>query len=150
MERICHLADQYDFDVVCDDTIDTFVHCDLLPYTDIVVTSLTKFFSGGCKVMGGTWVPLQTSTKRRNADRSTSATVNPLSTHHDLALKGLKGLFVDTYFPNDLIIMEQNSRDLAQRVHGINSNPQKIAELLQSHPPVRKVYHPALRDTKAL
>jgi cystathionine gamma-synthase len=37
----------------CDETIGTFVGVDVLPYVDIVVTSLTKLFSGGSNVMGG-------------------------------------------------------------------------------------------------
>jgi cystathionine gamma-synthase len=46
MKYIRRLADQYDFVVVCDDTAGTSVNCDLLPYVDVVVTSLTKMFSG--------------------------------------------------------------------------------------------------------
>jgi cystathionine gamma-synthase len=53
MKYIRRLADQYDFVVVCDDTVGTSVNCDLLAYVDVVVTSLTKMFSGECNVMGG-------------------------------------------------------------------------------------------------
>ena len=53
LHRIRSLADQYHFAVVCDDTIGTFVNVDVLPYADVVVTSLTKMFSGACNVMGG-------------------------------------------------------------------------------------------------
>lgn len=51
--RIRKLADKHGFIVVCDDTVGTFVNVDLLPYADILVTSLTKIFSGGANVMGG-------------------------------------------------------------------------------------------------
>ena len=54
MKYIRRLADQYDFVVVCDDTVGTSVNCDFLPYADVVVTSLTKMFSGKCNAMGGT------------------------------------------------------------------------------------------------
>jgi cystathionine gamma-synthase len=53
LDRIRSLADRYQFPVVCDETIGTFVGVDVLPYVDIVVTSLTKLFSGGSNVMGG-------------------------------------------------------------------------------------------------
>lgn len=53
MKYIRRLSDQYDFVVVCDDTVGTSVNCDLLPYVDVVVTSLTKMASGECNVMGG-------------------------------------------------------------------------------------------------
>jgi cystathionine gamma-synthase len=51
--RIHALSRQYGFAIVLDDTIATSVNLDLLPYTDIICTSLTKMFSGACNVMGG-------------------------------------------------------------------------------------------------
>ena len=51
--RIRRLADTYNFIVACDDTVGTFVNVDLLPYVDVLITSLAKMFSGGCDVMGG-------------------------------------------------------------------------------------------------
>lgn len=53
LHRIRHLANNYSFIVVCDDTLATTVNVDILPYVDIVVSSLTKIFSGACNVMGG-------------------------------------------------------------------------------------------------
>lgn len=53
LHRIRSLADRYHFVVICDETIGTFVNVDVLPYVDIIITSLTKIFSGGCNVMGG-------------------------------------------------------------------------------------------------
>lgn len=53
LHRIRALADRFHFAVVCDETIGTFVNVDVLPFVDIVVTSLTKSFSGACNVMAG-------------------------------------------------------------------------------------------------
>ena len=53
LHRIRTLADQYHFAVVCDETIGTFVNVDVLQYVDVIVTSLTKGFSGAGNVMGG-------------------------------------------------------------------------------------------------
>lgn len=53
LHRIRRLADQYHFAVICDDTIGTFANVDVLPYVDVIVTSLTKMFSGACDVMAG-------------------------------------------------------------------------------------------------
>lgn len=47
------MADKYDFVVVCDDTIGTAVNVNVIPYVDVLCTSLTKLFSGACNVMGG-------------------------------------------------------------------------------------------------
>jgi cystathionine gamma-synthase len=51
--RIRQLADQYDFAIVIDETIGNFLNVHVLPYADVVVSSLTKIFSGDSNVMGG-------------------------------------------------------------------------------------------------
>lgn len=56
LERIRHLADKYDFCVVVDETVGNFINVNVLPYADVVVSSLTKVFSGDSNVMGGGYV----------------------------------------------------------------------------------------------
>lgn len=56
LPRIRSLADKYDFLIVVDETIGNYVNVDVLPYADIVVSSLTKVFSGASNVMGGRYV----------------------------------------------------------------------------------------------
>jgi cystathionine gamma-synthase len=51
--RIRELADRFDFVVTVDETIGNFLNVNVLPYADIVVSSLTKVFSGDSNVMGG-------------------------------------------------------------------------------------------------
>lgn len=51
--RIRALADEFGLAVVVDETLGTFVNVDVLPYVDVVCTSLSKAFSGTCLVMGG-------------------------------------------------------------------------------------------------
>jgi len=53
LPRLRELADRYDFLIVVDETIGNFVNVQVLPYADIVVSSLTKIFSGASNVMGG-------------------------------------------------------------------------------------------------
>lgn len=53
LDRIRSLADRYHFIVVCDETIGTFINVDVLLHVDVIITSLTKIFSGACNVMGG-------------------------------------------------------------------------------------------------
>ena len=53
LARIRSLADKYDFAVVVDETIGNFLNVDVTPFADIVVSSLTKVFSGDSNVMGG-------------------------------------------------------------------------------------------------
>ena len=53
LRRIRTLADKYDFAVVVDETIGNFINIAILDCADIVVSSLTKIFSGDANVMGG-------------------------------------------------------------------------------------------------
>lgn len=53
LKRIRQLADKYDFALVVDETIGNFINTAVLDCADIVVSSLTKVFSGGNNVMGG-------------------------------------------------------------------------------------------------
>lgn len=53
LQRLRDLADKYEFLVIVDETIGNFVNVEVMPYADIVVSSLTKVFSGDANVMGG-------------------------------------------------------------------------------------------------
>ena len=53
LPRLRALADKYDFLIVVDETISNVINVELLPYADIVVSSLSKVFSGDANVMGG-------------------------------------------------------------------------------------------------
>jgi cystathionine gamma-synthase len=53
LPRLRALADKYNFLIVIDETIGNFVNVEVLPYADVVVSSLTKVFSGASNVMGG-------------------------------------------------------------------------------------------------
>lgn len=53
LRRLRDLADKYDFLIIVDETIGNFVNVEVMPYADIVVSSLTKVFSGDGNVMGG-------------------------------------------------------------------------------------------------
>lgn len=56
LPRLRILADKYDFLIVIDETIGNFVNVEVLPYADIVVSSLSKVFSGASNVMGGRYI----------------------------------------------------------------------------------------------
>lgn len=130
LSRIRSLADKYDFGVVVDETIGSFVNVDVLQFADIVVSSLTKIFSGDCNVMGG------------------SAILNPGGRYY----KALKNAWAedleDTYWPEDVVFMERNSRDFVSRVERINANSEAICDILSTHPLVKRVYYPRVNPTR--
>lgn len=51
--RLGELAEKYGFLVIVDETLGNFVNCRILEFADILVSSLSKIFSGDSNVMGG-------------------------------------------------------------------------------------------------
>jgi cystathionine gamma-synthase len=105
------------------------VNVDVLPYANVIITSLAKLFSAGAML----WAErefFQPSLSRRNiADSSNRATISPRSKHHDPLHESLTQKFVDTYYPDDAHVMELNSRDFAKRVDITNENAKYLAEV---------------------
>lgn len=134
LNRLRKLADKYKFALVVDETIGGFCNVDVLPIADIVVTSLTKSFSGYADVMGG------------------SAVLNPSS---PLAQE-IKPTF-DKFYHNDMYNTDmeaflKNSEDYLPRSKVLNDNANALAQHLDdlSKDPkntVRKVYYPTVSPT---
>ena len=53
LARLRKLADEYNFLIAIDDTIGTFDNVDVLPLVDLILTSLSKVFSGTANALGG-------------------------------------------------------------------------------------------------
>ncbi|ROT37924.1 cystathionine gamma-synthase [Sodiomyces alkalinus F11] len=128
--RIRQLADKYDFAVVIDDTIGTFVTVDVVKFADIVVSSLTKIFSGDCNVMGG------------------SAILNPAGRYYTAVKAAYTENYEDTYWAEDVVFMERNSRDFQSRIERTNRNSEVLCDLLSTHPSVKQVYYPKTNPTR--
>lgn len=126
LRRVRRLADEYDFFVVIDDTIGTFANINVLPFAEVVVSSLTKIFSGDCNVMGG------------------SAILNPNMPRYGALKAAMEGTFEDTYWAEDVVFMERNSRDFQARVDRINATSEALCDMLKDHPCVKQVYYPKL------
>ncbi|KAJ6440862.1 cystathionine gamma-synthase [Purpureocillium lavendulum] len=132
LDRIRRLADEFDFAVVVDETIGTFANINVLSVADIVVSSLTKIFSGDSNVMGG------------------GAILNPESRYYAALKNALDhDVFEDTYWPEDVIFMERNSRDFARRVDRINANAEAICDTLRSSPLVKSLYYPKYNTSRS-
>ena len=72
-----------------------------------------------------------------------SLVLNPKG-HHYPALKAyLAENYEDSYFAEDAIFMERNSRDFRRRIHIIDANTLAVCERLRAHPAVKQVYYPA-------
>ncbi|HQX53163.1 MAG TPA: aminotransferase class I/II-fold pyridoxal phosphate-dependent enzyme [Planctomycetaceae bacterium] len=126
LARLRQLADQHGFLLVIDDTLAACVNHDVLPYADVVVTSLTKYFGGYGDVLAG------------------SVTLNPSSHHAEWLRSGLGENFEELLCDVDIEVLEHNSRNVWERVEVINHNAHRLAEWLTRQPQIECVYHPSL------
>lgn len=53
LQRLKELAAKHKFLIVIDETVGNFANVEVLPFADMVVSGLTKVFSGDANVMGG-------------------------------------------------------------------------------------------------
>ncbi|KAI0531603.1 pyridoxal phosphate-dependent transferase [Xylaria digitata] len=132
LHRIRSLADKYHFVVVCDETIGTFINVDVLPYVDVVLTSLTKMFNGAANVMGG------------------SIVINPNSAYYAELHAKLGADHEDLLFPLDAQVLLQNSLSFPARVRQANRSALLIANFLKTHELVAQVNYPTLVSSKDL
>ncbi|KAK3698283.1 Cystathionine gamma-synthase [Vermiconidia calcicola] len=130
VKRIRALADKYDFAVVIDETIGNFLNVHVLPYADVLVSSLTKIFSGDSNVMGGSMI------------------LNPNSRYYSVLKQYLSEEYEDTQFEEDSVYLERNSRDFVNRSQRVSHNAEVIADTLRAHPRVKQVNYPKYSDTK--
>ncbi|KAF1816803.1 cystathionine gamma-synthase, converts cysteine into cystathionine [Eremomyces bilateralis CBS 781.70] len=136
LKRLRSLADKHSCAFVIDDTVGSFSNVDVLGLADIILTSLTKSFSGYADVMGG------------------SATLNPSSTIYE----ELRPLFEKNYetemFSADAEVLFQNSEDYLKRSTTLNRNAESLVNYLQSltkrsSSSVSRVFYPTVSSTRA-
>ncbi|KAF8477322.1 cystathionine gamma-synthase [Kalaharituber pfeilii] len=130
LQAIRVLADKYDFAVVVDETIGNFINVNVLPHVDVVVSSLTKVFSGASNVMGGCLI--------LNSERR----------YYHRFKEFLKEDYEDNFWAEDSIFLERNSRDFIPRVEKMNINAETVCDLLLGHPKVKAVHYPKFSPTK--
>ncbi|SJM88760.1 probable Putative cystathionine gamma-synthase YLL058W [Zygosaccharomyces bailii] len=121
------LADEFGFFIVIDDTIGG-LNVNILPYADVVCTSITKLFSGTSNVMGG------------------SVLLNPSSKLYSCARRYFEsGEFEDLLWYQDAIVLENNSRDFEDRTVRANKNTKDLLHkmlLPQEGKTIKKIYYP--------
>jgi cystathionine gamma-synthase len=130
LKAIRRLADKYDFAVVVDETIGNVANTYVLPYADIVVSSLTKVFSGDCNVMGGSLI------------------LNPQGKYYSQLKKALEIQYEDMLWAEDAIYLERNSRDFVVRNDLINENAEAVANLFQESDHIKSVFYPKLASSR--
>ena len=115
-----------------------FANVDLLPSCDMLLTSLTKSFSGLADVMGG------------------SVVLNPASARYASLKKQFATKHVNEFFAADAGVLLSNSQDVHARTATLNRNAASLARYLTdrmaSEPdcPVVKVCYPSVLPSKPL
>ena len=111
-----------------DDTVCTHLNVDVMPYADVVSTSLTKWISGKGNVMGGALL------------------INPDSPHFAGIYAGLleSNPTMSRVYPADSRILRSNAEGFFERMSQVNRNGEMLAEYLEEHPAVAKVWYPKL------
>lgn len=136
LARVRDLARAHDFILVVDDTIASFSNADLLPTCDLLVSSLTKSFSGYANVMGG------------------STILNPLSPHYPALSAAYAAGFHNEFFGPDVDVLLSNSEDYLARSAKLGANAALLARHLRDaaarpSSPVAKVHHPSVLPCEA-
>lgn len=128
LKELSKLAKKFDFILVVDDTIGNFLNIDAVDYADVVVSSLTKIFSGDSNVMAGSLV---TSPKSR--------------LYKDIR-NALNVIYEDNLWLEDAIFLERNSRSFKTRNNIINSNTEIICDYLIKQPIIKSLFYPKFTD----
>lgn len=131
LPALAALARRHGIPLVVDDTIGTFHNIDVLPYADLVATSLTKAVSGEGDVMAGSLLVSPHSP-------AAAEWRNLLETPRD-----------DFLFGPDVLVLERNARDFPARMERTNAGALRLAEFLAAHPAVERVYYPGLGRPEA-
>lgn len=122
--KLSQMLRQYNVPLIIDDTVSTFVNTRLLPHADILMTSLTKSFSGAGDVMAGSLV------------------LNSASSHYKRFLDEQESRFEDCLWIEDAHVLELNSRDAAERIGRMNETAEQLCTFLVDHPKVKCVNYP--------
>jgi cystathionine gamma-synthase len=136
LSRLRKLADAYGFLLTVDDTIGSFCNIDVLGAADIVVTSLTKSFSGYADVMAA------------------STVLNPSSARYSELKSLFEKSYVNHFYNADAETLEKNSRDYLARSKILNNNAVRLVEYMQAFAAdpkscATKVYYPTTLPSRS-
>ncbi|SPQ18594.1 4ff8b6af-cab4-4b6c-a3f7-4bb947ec1090 [Thermothielavioides terrestris] len=134
LRRLREVADKHDVPVVIDETIGSFCNIDVSAVADVIITSITKSFSGYANVMGG------------------SVVLPPSSRHYNAIKSTLAAQFRNEYFHADAARLLANSADYLARSAILNRNALALATFLHKHSqlptsPITAVLYPPFTNT---
>jgi cystathionine gamma-synthase len=78
-----------------------------------------------------------------------SAIFNPNSRYYAALKEFARTEYEDTYWPEDVVFMERNSRDFVSRIDRINANAEAICDVFQDSPLIKSVFYPKHNKSRA-
>ncbi|WP_320677337.1 PLP-dependent transferase [Prochlorococcus sp. MIT 1300] len=124
LQGVSKIAHQKRIPVIVDDTIGSAVNINVLPYSDIVFTSLTKSFAGRGDILAGSLV------------------ISPHSPWREVLLKKVQAASFSSLSDSDSIALELTSQDVINRLILLNQSCLTLKKRLEQHPEVSRVLHP--------
>ncbi|MCZ6674670.1 MAG: PLP-dependent transferase [Verrucomicrobia bacterium] len=121
VERLLELSRKHGVALIVDPTVSSIVNVDALPFTDVLVTSLTKYISHEGDVLMGA-LALQSE-----------------SPFYD-ELKGLIAEHVEPPYHRDVQRVADQLNNIETIAETVNGNTMKLAEFFQGHSGVRNLY----------
>ncbi|MGB1540446.1 MAG: PLP-dependent transferase, partial [Rickettsiales bacterium] len=131
MDALSTLLREHQVPLVVDDTVGSFANVDMRGRADLLVTSLTKFFSGVGDVMGGSLV------------------LSSDSPFYSAFTQALSQAYEDVLWGEDAIVLADNAQDFEARMQRVNSNTETLCDYLRQQPQIQALYYPKYTD-KAL
>jgi len=127
LEKIIKIAHEKNIKVIVDSTIGTPYNINPFNYdVDIIVHSTTKFLNGKNNHLGGIILTRDYKIK--------------------IEIEYIQRVFNITMDNSEIKILIRNLKNFEKRMIKINKNSLEIANLLNLHPAIEKVYYPCLKD----
>jgi cystathionine gamma-synthase len=127
LQELRSVANTHGFPIIADDSIGNFCNIDVLSgrdSADVLVSSLTKTFSGRGNVMGGSMI------------------VNPKSQWYQEHFYHATACHQDLLFMDDAQTLLNNAASLEARNARTSSSAEQLADYLSQHPAVAAVHFP--------
>ena len=126
LERFVDIGRRHNIDTLIDATLATPYNVQPIEYgVDYVLHSATKYLGGHNDLLAG----VVCGSKEKLADA-----------------RKLRGILGSVISPHNIYLLERGLKTFELRMQRHNENGQRVAEFLESHPAVRKVYYPGLES----
>jgi len=129
LPKLSAILRRHNIPLIVDDTVSSFGCVNVLPYADIVTSSLTKWFSGVGDVMAG------------------SLTLNAQSPFYADMKQWQNVRFEDNLYSEDALVLERNSAKFDDRIRRINRTTAAVIDFLRKDDLIEQINSPLIHDT---